>query len=1515
MLQHVRLGHTGDKCMCRMVEENVPMGITEAEYSSSQVVHCPDTCISCRLTKATRPPAKATHRDSASEKSGYLSALKQCVVALKKFRSKMGLKVECHMTLHTDGDTTMIAGQTAKYCRQHGIEQRHGSPYLYENQSRVERAHRDVQAMTRALLLTSGFGVDMWPLAARHAVCIQNRVFKGSLGWTSPFYLVEQKHADLSNLRVFRCLAYAFTDPAVRDHKLSDRARQLRYVGHSQVSSAYLLYDPASGKVVKSGMVTFWEKLDQLGKVINTWDPSVVMPLRTNFTITVLDAPYRDPLPTTVGTGVLDLGAYLPEDSDEVKVQAGGELCWVSLRSYLGKRPDRLPALRSHLELSTLNAHYPLFTEVTVDTGKEPEAAMLCVRVVDAHAYPYCVVLLTNFTYMDAAAGKVHFPPEHTCLSAHALHTPEGGTSTLPRGVTEPKSYKQALAAPDSVQWLEAIQAELEALVTVKKALLMVKEEDVPHGHKLLDMSLVLKVKMDKHGQLLKRKSRICVRGNKQEYGVDYFDTFAPCTQLSSVRIVITLALNLGLTVYHMDVETAFLNSTLEEDLYVRLPSGLEHGGYNCVKLLKAVYGLKQAGKEWFETSDTFIMGYDSRVRKSDVEPCLYFIRDKDLMVIILAYMDDYLVATDKSWYDSFIAAFNSKYACKDLGVLDLVMGIGVRWGTGTAYLSQRAYIMQMISTYGLSEAKPAALPMSPGTSLSPSDGKDASLPYRALLGQLQWVARCSRPDIMAAVSILSRFTVTYGPPHFVALKQRYTALMLASLHGHEAVVGRLVEAGADPNRTTQQPTKPSHPKAGPRTKQTCSKYLACGPLWTSSSLNARLSEAIAHSFEAKARSKKWTALMLASENGHEAVVGRLVESGADPNHTDQEGKKALMVASENGRERVVGRLVEAGADLNHADEEGKTALMRASENGRERVVGMLVEAGADLNHADQEGYTALMRASANGRARVVGRLVEAGADLNHADEQEDLLKAILGLQQQQAENQRLFQEQLMRQAAINESLEAQIAATAVKSGTADPNSATRTAEQLLERRKKLAYGPEADLEPDPSSSHRGGAEALRAKLQFVEDRVYQAADVVVADEVLQQWLNDFDKSRGKALLNTTAKQAANAEAGTSSHWKQRDDKKYDKDKHEKDKHNDRKPTGGKGQAATVVRRGEAQIASEPCMIESDEKISRLSRVPRAEAGNANSHNGMRVLPYMDDFLVLADSFEDGLLQRERVRRVLNRLGLQRNEKKGQWDPLGCKGEDLACSKSRLGVVVEIACDEQVEWPKDLEFYPGVVKSVNDDSAAFVVYDDGDEETLNLSEDRFNILLSKGVEQNKERGGDYEENKRGGDTELLCPFTLWTAEEAVHEEDIVTQRTWLPARHGYTALMRASANGRERVVGRLVEAGANVNHADEQGYTALTFASLHGHEAVVGRLVEAEDDPNHATQQGKTALMVASKNGHEAVVGRLVEAGAELNHADEQGKTALMLASKNGYEAVVEMLVESGADLNDADEQ
>ncbi|KAK3233085.1 hypothetical protein CYMTET_56594 [Cymbomonas tetramitiformis] len=203
------------------------------------------------------------------------------------------------------------------------------------------------------------------------------------------------------------------------------------YCKDKEVSSAYLLYDPESRKIVESGMVKFNEAaLDKPGKVVTSWDLSVVAPPRTNFMVTALDGGYYDTPPGELGDGILEIGAYMPEGSDEIlvvlKVQTEDDACW--------------------------------------------------------------------------------FPPEHTRLAAVGGKGVGDLTNVLPVGVTEPKGAKQAMEAPDVDEWMEAIQKELEALVAVKRALLMIDVQDVPPGVRLLDMSLVLKVKLDKHRQLQKRK-------------------------------------------------------------------------------------------------------------------------------------------------------------------------------------------------------------------------------------------------------------------------------------------------------------------------------------------------------------------------------------------------------------------------------------------------------------------------------------------------------------------------------------------------------------------------------------------------------------------------------------------------------------------------------------------------------------------------------------------------------------------------------------------------------------------------------------------------------------------------------------------------------------------------------------------------------------------------------------------------------------------------------------------------
>ncbi|KAK3238003.1 hypothetical protein CYMTET_51954 [Cymbomonas tetramitiformis] len=113
-------------------------------------------------------------------------------------------------------------------------------------------------------------------------------------------------------------------------------------------------------------------------------------------------------------------------------------------------------------------------------------------------------------------------------------------------------------------------------------------------------------------------------------------------------------------------------------------------------------------------------------------------------------------------------------------------------------------------------------------------------------------------------------------------------------------------------------------------------------------------------------------------------------------------------------------------------------------------------------------------------------------------------------------------------------------------------------------------------LEQEPGSSQGGGADALRAKLQFVEDRVYHAADGVVADEVLQRWLNDFDKNRRKTVLSATSKSAANADTRVA---KDHRDQRWEERKKYNDEKDSKKPAGKGGEAAEgIMTRGGRQF-------------------------------------------------------------------------------------------------------------------------------------------------------------------------------------------------------------------------------------------------------------------------------------------------------------------------------------------------
>eukprot|EP00976_Prorocentrum_cordatum_P009487 189431-Prorocentrum_minimum.AAC.1 len=117
----------------------------------------------------------------------------------------------------------------------------------------------------------------------------------------------------------------------------------------------------------------------------------------------------------------------------------------------------------------------------------------------------------------------------------------------------------------------------------------------------------VYKRKLNPDGSLDKYKARLVAFGHHQVFGETFTETFAPGTQLSSSRLILNMALQQNLVVHHMDVRTAYLQSefsTEHDDIWIRLPVGFKSKcGHDFAKVLKPVYGIRQAGREWFITN------------------------------------------------------------------------------------------------------------------------------------------------------------------------------------------------------------------------------------------------------------------------------------------------------------------------------------------------------------------------------------------------------------------------------------------------------------------------------------------------------------------------------------------------------------------------------------------------------------------------------------------------------------------------------------------------------------------------------------------------------------------------------------------------------------------------------------------------------------------------------------------------------------------------------------------------
>ena len=337
-------------------------------------------------------------------------------------------------------------------------------------------------------------------------------------------------------------------------------------------------------------------------------------------------------------------------------------------------------------------------------------------------------------------------------------------------------THKNALRSVHKAQWIAAEQSEIASLQSKG----VFEPTVLPDGKSIIDTKWVYALKY-KNGEIARFKARLVAKGFEQIAGIDFDQTFSPVARMASLRLVLALAALYRLEVHQMDVETAFLNADLEEEVYIRIPEGLEvPQGVNCLRLRKALYGLKQAPRAWNKDINTKLhsMGFTQLLS----EPCLYvYFRDTDICIISL-YVDDLVIAASSLSVISHVKSrLQQYYLMKDLGVIDEILGckVVIDRDLDSITIQQAQYTKEIIAKFLPADDNiVSSVPADPNLHLVQSQCAQSEeeiqgmkdIPYRQAIGSLLWLALGTRPDISYAVGQVAKFNAHPGLIHWNAV-------------------------------------------------------------------------------------------------------------------------------------------------------------------------------------------------------------------------------------------------------------------------------------------------------------------------------------------------------------------------------------------------------------------------------------------------------------------------------------------------------------------------------------------------------------------------------------------------------------------------------------------------------------------------------------------------------------------------------------------------------------------------
>jgi transposase InsO family protein len=736
LLWHRRLGHLNVKAV--NILKNRQIGVTFSDKLAKTCV----PCIQGKLTKRPFTPSKretscklevihsdlcgpmSTHSfggalylltftDNFSRKTfGYLLKSKSEVfMKFIDFKNLVENQTGLKIkALRSDGGGEYVNQQMSNFLKVNGIIHQISIPYNPQQNGLSERVNRTVVEKARTMLQDAGMSRAYWGEAVSTAIYLKNHSPTTALNNKIPEEVWTGKKVNLAHLRVFGCRAHVLI-PKEKRTKLDPKTETCVFVGYSEQHKGYRLINPRNPR-----------------RVIIARD---VVFVENNPTAVTCSQPTIENLPNSPSSSTQP---YVIDVSHPSTLSSSSSSPISTSLPPVTEQPD----FGETVPTNELEPEPEVFTDVESEPPPDPE----CER-----RYP-----------SRERRPPIRFP-ENDCSSLCMISCD-----------SEPETYKEAIQNSNRDKWLKAMETEYNCLMKNGTW----KIVDRPEDRTIVKNKWVFKVKKDTDGKVVKYKARLVAKGFTQIHGVDYGETYSPVARLSSIRLLLALAAKLNLKVDHLDVETAFLNGDLEEEIFMEQPEGYAPEGKRKVCLLqKSLYGLKQAPRQWNlkvrEAMESLSM------TQLETEHCIYFKRSNDNLIIVAIFVDDFFIFSNSDVIkNDFKTELKKKFIIKDLGTLKDCLGMRVSQTDGAITLDQTNYIEKLISKFGMSDAISVSTPLEPGVKLMLPNKEDErpDLPYQQLIGSLMYIAIGTRPDIAHAVSVLSQFNTHYGEVHWRAGKR-----------------------------------------------------------------------------------------------------------------------------------------------------------------------------------------------------------------------------------------------------------------------------------------------------------------------------------------------------------------------------------------------------------------------------------------------------------------------------------------------------------------------------------------------------------------------------------------------------------------------------------------------------------------------------------------------------------------------------------------------------------------------